>query len=78
MGQEASRPMRDSNTLKTFLNPRQEKAWFAYINLFMRQLLVSLRYSTRGKENYIALDKMISFVFEDEDRQRKGKTLHKF
>ena len=25
---EASRPMRDSNTFKSFLNPRHEKAWF--------------------------------------------------
>ena len=28
IGKEASRPMRDSNTLKSFLNPRQEQAWF--------------------------------------------------
>ena len=32
--------MRDSKTSNTFLNVRQESAWFGEINFFWRQLLV--------------------------------------
>ena len=35
---KALRPMRDSNTLNSFLNPRRKEAWFGWNNFFWREV----------------------------------------
>ena len=36
LGREESRSIRDSNTLRSFLNPKQQQAWFGWTRLFWK------------------------------------------